>query len=131
MTSIFSKIANHEVSSVIVHEDELIMAIMDINPIQPGQVVVFPKQQISTIWDMSSDCYLSMMNVVQTCGQKLRLAFPEKDRIGVMVEGLEVRDHAHVKLFPFSTLDEFHSAPNPNNHPPKTELEHIAAKLLF
>jgi histidine triad (HIT) family protein len=43
MTTIFSKIIAKEVPADIVYEDEFVLAILDISPIQPGHTLVIPK----------------------------------------------------------------------------------------
>jgi histidine triad (HIT) family protein len=127
MSSIFTKIINGELPAVKVYEDSKTMAIMDINPIQIGQVLVFPKIEVGSIWELSDQDYLALMATVQKVGQKIKLAFPDKLRVGVMVEGLEVVDHAHVKVFPFSSVSEFHA--QPVLRPSQSELEKIANQL--
>jgi len=127
MSSIFTKIINGEIPSVKVYEDNKTMAIMDINPIQIGQVLVFPKTEVGSIWELNDQDYLALMATVQKVGQKIKQVFPDKLRVGVMVEGLEVKDHAHVKVFPFSSVSEFHA--QPVLRPSPSELEKIANKL--
>jgi len=129
MSSIFTKIIEGKIPSIKVYEDDKTMAIMDIHPIQIGQVLVFPKIEIGSIWELPDVDYLALMLTVQKIGQKIRLAYPKKSRVGVIVEGLEVKDHAHVKLFPFSTVAEFHAKPFIS--PTMSELDEIANKLRF
>lgn len=130
MPSIFTRIVNGEIPCHKVHEDEDTMAIMDINPIQLGQILVFPKQEVPTIWDMSEKSYQALMATVQQAGQSICRNFPDKARVGVMVEGLEVTDHAHVKVFPFSSVEEYHATPGVLK-PTQDELKQLATKLAF
>lgn len=128
MPSIFSRIVSGEIPAIKVHEDELTLAIMDINPIQSGQILVIPKAEIGTIWDLSIAEYQALMSTVRQAGLSIRRVFPSAQRVGVMIEGLEVTDHAHVKVFPFSSVSEYHASPKPAA---ETELERLAAKLAF
>lgn len=73
--SIFTKIIKGDISSVKVYEDELTLAFMDIQPIQPGQVVVVPKAQVANIWDLSPTDYQALMATVQKVGAKMRNVF--------------------------------------------------------
>jgi histidine triad (HIT) family protein len=130
MASIFTRIVNGEIPSVKVHEDDKTMAIMDINPIQRGQILVFPKAEVGTVWELDDEDYLALMDTVKRAGRKLRQRFPDR-KVGVMIEGLEVTDHAHVKIFPFSNLSEYHSKPDLSKPPSKTELEQLANELTF
>ena len=131
MASIFTKIINGEIPSVKVHEDDLTYAIMDINPIQPGQILVFPKQEVGTIWDLNDETYQALMASVKMAGKKLRQVIKDKARVGIIVEGLEVTDHAHIKVFPFSTAKEFHNQSNDSLKPTTEELRQLASKLAF
>jgi histidine triad (HIT) family protein len=131
MTSIFAGIINGDIPSIKVHEDKDTLAIMDINPIQPGQILVLPKDEVPTVWDLSPDNYQALMSTVQKAGQRLRKVFPDKFRVGVMIEGLEVTDHAHVKVFPFSSIEEYHARPSLKSQPSVEQLESLAKKLRF
>ncbi len=131
MTSIFSRIINGDIPSIKVHEDERTLAIMDINPIQKGQILVIPKVEVGTVWDMNSTDYATLMETVHKAGRMIRKVFPGKARVGVIIEGLEITDHAHVKVFPFSTASEFHALPDPANAPSQEELRQLGAKLSF
>lgn len=129
--SIFTKIIKGEIPSHKIYEDEATLAFLDIHPIQPGHVLVVPKNQVGFVWDMNSGDYQALMATVQKVGQRLRQVFPDKARIGVMIEGLDVTDHAHVKVFPFSTEQEYRTKPDMNAEPDHAALAEIAAKIKF
>lgn len=126
--SIFTKIIKGKIPSHKVYEDESTLAFMDIYPMQRGQVVVVPKKQIGAVWDLTNEDYAALMLTVKKVGTKLREVFPEKDRIGVMIEGMEVADHAHVKVFPFSAGGEYRALPT-KDEPNHEELAKLAEKL--
>jgi len=46
---IFCKIAGGQVQSNVVYEDEHVMAVLDVQPANPGHVVIFPKEHYSII----------------------------------------------------------------------------------
>lgn len=129
--SIFTMIINGEIPCHKVYEDEHSLAILDIHPIQPGQVLVVPKVQVGFVWDLEGEEYRGLMDTVQRVGKRLREVFPEKERIGVIIEGLDVVDHAHVKVFPFTDDAEFRYVPDMNAEPDHAALAEIAAKLAF
>ncbi len=128
--SIFTRIINGEIPCHKVYEDDRTLAFLDIYPIQPGHVLVVPKQQVGFVWDLGDDNYQALMATVQKVGRRLRKAFPGKERIGVMIEGLDVVDHAHVKVFPFSH-GEFRSIPDMSVEPDHPALAEMAKKLAF
>lgn len=128
--SIFTKIINGEIPCHKVYEDEKTFAFLDIHPVQPGQVLVVPKKQIPFVWDLDDENYAALMSTVKKVGTKLREVFAEKDRVGVMIEGLDVADHVHVKVFPFSK-GEYRNLPDMEAEPDHEALAAVAEKLRF
>ncbi len=128
--SIFTKIINGEIPCHKVYEDDKTFAFLDIHPVQPGQVLVVPKKQIPFVWDLDDENYVALMSAVKKVGTKLREVFPEKDRVGVMIEGLDVADHVHVKVFPFSK-GEYRNLPDMEAEPDHEALAAVAEKLRF
>ncbi len=53
--SIFSKIIRHEVPAQRVYEDDHVIAIMDINPVSEGHVLVIPKEPAETMAELSDE----------------------------------------------------------------------------
>lgn len=47
---IFCKIANHELESSIVYEDNDFMAFQDVNPVAPTHVLLIPKNTSVPCW---------------------------------------------------------------------------------
>jgi histidine triad (HIT) family protein len=130
MASIFTQIINGEIPCHKVYEDERTLAFLDIHPIQPGHVLVVPKKEVSFVWDLDAEDYQALMATVKKVGQRLREAFPDKERVGVMIEGLDVADHAHVKIFPFSK-GEYRRIPDMEAEPDHAALAEMAKKLAF
>lgn len=52
---IFCKIANKDVSSKIIYEDDTILVFEDVNPQAPVHVLIIPKQHIPSLNDIDSD----------------------------------------------------------------------------
>ena len=128
--SIFTKIINGEIPCEKVFEDDHTFACMDIHPIQRGHVLVVPKRQVPFVWDLPDEEYLALMTTVKRVGERLRELFPEKERVGVMIEGLDVANHAHVKVFPFSN-GEFRTIPDMSAEPDHEDLAALAEELRF
>jgi histidine triad (HIT) family protein len=55
--------AKHELKPVVVHEDDEILAIMDLYPATPGHVLILPKQHIEDIFAMPSETGARIMAV--------------------------------------------------------------------
>lgn len=77
MDCLFCKIAQHEIPSEIVYEDDLALAFNDINPVAPHHVLVIPKQHLSTLNDLQEEHKLltgHLLQVAQQLAKKLDIA---------------------------------------------------------
>jgi histidine triad (HIT) family protein len=128
--SIFTKIIKGEIPCHKVYEDNKTFAFLDIHPVQPGMVLVVTKTQAETFFDLSDEDYQALWSAVRKVAARLREAFPEKKRIGIQVEGLDV-PHVHVKIFPINTGDEFRRKPDMSAESNHDALAALAAKLAF
>lgn len=100
MPSVFSRIIAGEIPCYKIAEDDRHFAFLDINPVNPGHVLVVPKHEVSYIFDLSDDEYLALQLFAKRVAEGLREAV-ECKRVGVAVIGLEV-PHAHIHLVPIS-----------------------------
>lgn len=125
--SIFTKIIKGEVPAHKVYEDEKTIVIMDIFPIQPGHILVIPKTQVEDFYNLKDDDYQTLFAVVKKMALKLKATFPNKKKIAVQVEGLDV-PHVHVKMFPIDSGEEFR-APNSTDEPDHEALSEMAEKI--
>ncbi len=104
MASIFSRIVNGELPAYILAQDEFHMAILDINPLVQGHVLVFPKQEVDYLFDLDHESYHALMEFTKGIAIRLRELVP-CTRIGVSVIGLEV-PHVHIHLIPINTISD-------------------------
>lgn len=104
MASIFTRIIHRELPAYIVAEDDNNMAILDINPLVEGHVLVFSKIEVDKIYDLASEDYASLMHFSQQVSLQIQSVYPNK-RVALAVVGLEV-PHAHVHLVPITHVDE-------------------------
>lgn len=54
MSCLFCKIANNEIKSDIVYQDERVVAFNDINPKAPHHVLIIPRKHIATLNDVEN-----------------------------------------------------------------------------
>jgi len=125
--SIFTRIINGDIPSHKIYEDEATYAFLDIHPVQPGHVLVIPKQPVEFVWDLEPADYQALMATVQKVAHRLRdiLAVPY---VGEQIIGVDV-PHAHVHLIPFSTIQEFRTQPDMEAEPDHDALAAMAARL--
>jgi len=104
MASIFSRIITREIPAYIVAEDDFHMAILDINPVALGHVIVFPKKEVDYLFDLDDHSYQALMRFSKEVAMRLKEVVACK-RIGITVIGLEV-PHVHVHLIPINAMDD-------------------------
>jgi histidine triad (HIT) family protein len=128
--SVFTKIINGEIPSHKIYEDEKTFAFMDIHPIQPGMVLVVTKNPQEEAWTLPPDDYQALWDTIRKIAIKMKQVFPAKQRIGVMLEGLDV-PHVHVKIFPINTGEEYRAVPDMSADPDHDALAETASKLTI
>lgn len=128
--SIFTKIIKGEIPCHKIYEDDKTFAFLDIYPVQSGMTLVVTKVQAPTILDLSDEDYQALWAAVRKVATRMKEVFPDKKRIGIQVEGLDV-DHVHVKLFPINTGVEFRQEPDTSAEPDHAQLAEIAKRLAL
>lgn len=104
MASIFTRIIDQELPGHFVWEDERCVAIMTLNPMKPGHVLVIPRLEIDHWDDLPSELAAHLMAVSQRLAKALKRAFPCQ-RVGLLVVGLEV-PHVHLHLVPLEAMQD-------------------------
>lgn len=99
MTScLFCRIARCEVAAILVHEDETLMAFLDIQPIRPGHMLLITRAHYPTFDDMPADVAARMMRLGQRLTRALEQAYPV-DRVAFLFTGGDF-PHVHAHLVP-------------------------------
>lgn len=124
--SIFTKIINGEIPAHKIYEDERVIAILDINPVQYGHTLVIPKVQIDHLEDLEEEDYQAVMLAVQRLSQHIKDEL-QSERICLKVEGFDV-PHAHVHLIPCDTAEELTEPPEEAD---PDELAELAERLYY
>ena len=71
MENIFLKIIKREIPANIVYEDDLVIAFLDIEPVNKGHTLVVPKKHFVNILDGAPEILAHMMKVVQKVARAL------------------------------------------------------------
>lgn len=130
---IFCSIVAGKVPGVKVYEDETVLAIMDIRPINEGHVLVMPKHHYPGLADLPRDVWAHQASVARDIGNALR-------RSGIRCEGINLFlsdgkvafqevPHAHLHVIPRLPGDGFHLRLVRAGSPSREELE-IAAERI-
>lgn len=93
---LFCRIARHEIPAHIIHEDDRLMAFLDIQPVRPGHTLIIPKQHYPYYEDMPADLAGHIVNLGQKLGRHMKRLYGV-DRVGFAFTGIHVaHTHAHV-----------------------------------
>ena len=102
MATIFTRIANGEIPSYKVAENEDYYAFLDISPLAEGHTLVIPKKvEDDYIFHLDPSVYEGLWAFARKVAVALKAAVPCK-RVGVAVLGMEV-PHTHIHLVPLQT----------------------------
>lgn len=66
---IFCKIADHQIPSSILYEDEDVIAFLDVNPVSYGHTIVIPKEHYDNMLTCPKEVMNKVYNVAQRIGQ--------------------------------------------------------------
>lgn len=130
MDCIFCKIANSEISVHKVYEDDRVVAFLDKHPINPGHILVVPKEHEPDFFKLSEELYLHLMKKVKDLSKIVNDAI-RPVKVGLIVAGLDV-PHTHVHIIPMHDYHDITSKSlleGKRANPTDEELASVAEKL--
>lgn len=126
MATVFTRIIDGEIPGTFVYRDDECVALMSINPLARGHVLVVPIEEVDHWVDAAPDLAAHLFDVVRQIGVAQRDAFA-CERVGVIVAGYEV-PHAHIHVIPTNSMSELSFA-NAAATVDRNELEAAAAAI--
>jgi histidine triad (HIT) family protein len=108
---IFCKIIDGEIPSTKIYEDDLVLAFMDISPINKGHILVIPKEHHPASSTIPEDVAGRMFQVGSKIGVALRRALDYDGFNLHLADGAcagQVVMHAHLHIVPRGVEDGFH-----------------------
>lgn len=126
MTTIFTKIIQKELPGTFVWEDDRYVAVMSINPLRPGHVLVIPREEVAHWLDLDPDLLHHLNAVAQSIGLAIQQVY-DPARVGSIYAGLEV-PHVHQHLLPIDALEDLDFA-NAAAEVERADLEAEALKI--
>ena len=97
---IFCQIAKHEAPAHIVHEDELVMAILDIDPISDGHVLIIPKKDVPDLHSLDSETGQRVMEIAKILAGAIEQEFGFDGSMIMEVNGaFQEVPHFHLHVF--------------------------------
>jgi histidine triad (HIT) family protein len=104
MASVFSLIMEGKIPGNFVWQDDKAIAILTIQPIRQGHVLVIPREEIDHWTDLPLELAAHLVQVSSKIGNALKIAYPAT-RVGMMIAGLEV-PHTHIHLVPIDSMED-------------------------
>ena len=108
---ILCDILSGELPLSIVYQDELCTALMDIQPVNPGHVLVIPNSHVPFLADLNEETGAQMFRVAQQIAQALRRSGVKCEGVNFFLADGEVAMqevfHVHLHVFPRYRGDGF------------------------
>lgn len=129
MASVFTMIMEGKIPGNFVWRDDKAVAILTIQPIRQGHVLVIPCEEVDQWSDLPLDLAAHLMQVSHKIANALKVAYPAT-RVGLMIAGLEV-PHTHIHLVPMDSMNDlsFEFAKNADSDTLKQTAEKIRGVL--
>ena len=132
---IFCRILAGELPATFVHRDEHCAAFMDIQPVNPGHVLVVPTRHATHLADLDPLVAARMLPLAQRMAAALRASGVRCEGVNLfLADGAAAMQevfHVHLHVFPRWRGDGFglRFGPRYAERPPREELERVAAML--
>jgi histidine triad (HIT) family protein len=112
--SIFTKIIKREIPADIVYEDNIVIAFLDIKPINHGHTLIVPKKPFTNIFDGDDEDLAHMMKVAHKLANALKQV-TNCNGINILMNNGEAAGqeifHSHMHIIPRITGDRaYHPA---------------------
>jgi histidine triad (HIT) family protein len=104
---IFCQIVAGRAPASVVYEDESVLALMNIRPIHPGELMVIPKEHVDHFCNLPDELACHILVQAQRLSRNLRERL-KPVRVGLVVHGFGV-PHAHLVVVPQHGPDDITS----------------------
>ncbi len=130
--TIFAEIIAGAAEASRVHEDETVVAFMDIRPLTSGHVLVVPRQQFRTLAELPPEVGAHLFVVGQKVAAAIRASNPRVAGVNFFladgtVAGQEIF-HVHLHVIPRMIGDGFGLRARPSS-PQRSELDRQAGEI--
>jgi len=128
---VFCKIVAKELPSIVVHEDEDVLAFMDIAQVNPGHVLVAPKRHAENIYAVDEQQVAIVFRAATRVARAIRDAFSPDGLSVYQANGTAAGQqvfHFHVHLIPRHNNDDV-VLNFPRKHPTREMLQEYATKI--
>ncbi len=128
---VFCEIAAGRMPASIVYEDNMVLVLMDIRPVNPGHVLVIPRRHFETLSDMDETTGMHLFQIAMRVEQALR------NVEGLRCEGTNLLQsngaaagqeifHAHLHIIPRFAGDAMRMHFGPCSNPERAALDALS-----
>jgi len=132
---IFCAIVRGDAPATFLRRDELVVAFMDIRPVQPGHLLVVPRAHAQLLPELDPKSLARLWSIATDLNRAIRKSDLPAEAVSVYVAdgaagGQEVA-HVHIHLIPRRDHDGFgfRFPPGYGSQPRREELEAVAARI--
>lgn len=126
MATLFTRIIEGELPGRFVWKDERCVALLTINPLNPGHTLVVPREEVDHWIDLPAELAAHLNEVARIVGIAMQAAF-SPTKVGLIIAGLEV-NHVHLHVVPINSLGDLNFA-NADTAPGDEDMDQAAAAL--
>ncbi len=132
---IFCKIVNDTVPASLVYGDDKVLAFMDISQVNPGHVLVIPKEHASCLAELDEETGAHLFKMGMRIAAAIRKSGVRCEGVNLLLSDGEVAFqtvfHVHLHIIPRFRQDGFRLAFGPDNRtfPAREVLDKIAKDI--
>ena len=133
--TIFAQILRGEAPATFVYRADWVSAFMDIQPVNPGHVLVVPNQSVASLSELDEETGAQIFRVAQRITKALRQSELRCEGVNLfLADGAAAMQevfHVHLHIFPRYRGDGFglQFSERYFTKPPRSELEKAGAKI--
>jgi histidine triad (HIT) family protein len=130
---VFCGIMEGRLPASVAYEDHIVVAFMDIRPVNPGHLLVVPRRHFPHLSDMDEYTGVHLFRIALRLQDAVRRSGVRCEGINLFVADGEAAGqeilHVHVHIIPRYKGDGFKIEANWSERPPYEELDAIAARI--
>lgn len=132
----FCKIRDGQLPVSLIHEDDLVMVIVDLNPVNKGHLLIIPKIHSEMMADVAEETLAHMMRLAQRMNVALRKSELPCDGVNLFLADGEAAGqevfHCHLHVYPRVAGDGFGFRSQKGKHfvrSEREEMDQIASEM--
>ena len=129
---VFCEIVAGRMESSVVHDDDRVLAFMDLNPISPGHLLVIPKRHGAALADVDPDDGARLFRVGQSLAGAVRRTGLRAEGVNLFLADGEAAGqevfHTHLHVLPRFAGDGFRLQVT-SGSPSRDELDEVAGRI--